>query len=71
MSGERLVYEDIYTSIHIERYELECRQTKLGPEEITSRVTGVTRHRACRGSLLGAVVGSIAGTVVTLVVAVE
>lgn len=33
--SERLVYEDIFTSIHIERYELECRQTKLGAEEIT------------------------------------
>lgn len=40
--NERLVYEDIYTSIHIERYELECRQTKLGPEEITRNIPNVS-----------------------------
>nr|YP_009295985.1 RNA polymerase beta subunit [Schizymenia dubyi]AOM64920.1 RNA polymerase beta subunit [Schizymenia dubyi] len=40
--SERLVYEDIYTSIHIERYELECRQTKLGPEEITRDIPNVS-----------------------------
>nr|YP_010204151.1 RNA polymerase beta subunit [Ahnfeltia fastigiata]UAT97518.1 RNA polymerase beta subunit [Ahnfeltia fastigiata]UAT97722.1 RNA polymerase beta subunit [Ahnfeltia fastigiata] len=40
--SERLVYEDIYTSIHIERYELECRQTKLGPEEITREIPNVS-----------------------------
>nr|AYR06479.1 RNA polymerase beta subunit [Rhodogorgon sp.] len=39
--SERLVYEDIYTSVHIERYELECRQTKLGPEEITREIPNV------------------------------
>ena len=33
--SERLVKDDIYTSIHIEEYELECRSTKLGDEEIT------------------------------------
>ncbi len=33
--NEKLVYNDVYTSIHIEEYELECRETKLGPEEIT------------------------------------
>ena len=33
--NEKLVYNDVYTSIHIEEYELECRDTKLGPEEIT------------------------------------
>ena len=33
--NERLVRDDIYTSIHIEEYEIECRDTKLGPEEIT------------------------------------
>ena len=33
--NEKLVYNDTYTSIHIEEYELECRDTKLGPEEIT------------------------------------
>ena len=33
--SQRLVYEDLYTSIHIEKYEIEARQTKLGPEEIS------------------------------------
>ncbi|MDR0883203.1 MAG: DNA-directed RNA polymerase subunit beta [Oscillospiraceae bacterium] len=33
--NERLVREDVYTSIHIEKYELEARETKLGPEDIT------------------------------------
>nr|YP_010904072.1 RNA polymerase subunit beta [Caulacanthus ustulatus]WCH57323.1 RNA polymerase subunit beta [Caulacanthus ustulatus] len=40
--SERLVYEDIYTSIHIEKYELESRQTKLGPEEITRDIPNVS-----------------------------
>jgi DNA-directed RNA polymerase subunit beta len=39
--SERLVYQDIYTSIHIERYEIECRHTKLGPEEITRDIPNV------------------------------
>ena len=39
--SERLVYDDIYTSIHIERYELECRQTKMGAEEITRDIPNV------------------------------
>jgi DNA-directed RNA polymerase subunit beta len=33
--NEKLVYNDVFTSIHIEEYELECRDTKLGPEDIT------------------------------------
>nr|YP_009745193.1 RNA polymerase beta subunit [Halymenia maculata]QIG87203.1 RNA polymerase beta subunit [Halymenia maculata] len=40
--SERLVYEDLYTSIHIERYELECRQTKLGSEQITRDIPNVS-----------------------------
>lgn len=40
--SERLVQEDIYTSIHIEKYEIEARQTKLGPEEITREVPNVS-----------------------------
>nr|YP_010904273.1 RNA polymerase subunit beta [Catenella fusiformis]WCH57524.1 RNA polymerase subunit beta [Catenella fusiformis] len=40
--NERLVYEDIYTSIHIERYEIESRQTKLGSEEITRDIPNVS-----------------------------
>ena len=39
--SERLVREDVYTSIHIEEYEAEARDTKLGPEEITRDVPGV------------------------------
>ena len=39
--SERLVYDDIYTSIHIERYELECRQTKMGAEEVTRDIPNV------------------------------
>jgi len=40
--SERLVYDDIYTSIHIERYELECRQTKMGTEEVTRDIPNVS-----------------------------
>ncbi|MBQ6091254.1 MAG: DNA-directed RNA polymerase subunit beta [Lachnospiraceae bacterium] len=39
--SERLVKEDVYTSVHIEEYEAEARDTKLGPEEITRDVPGV------------------------------
>ena len=39
--SERLVKDDVYTSIHIEEYELEARDTKLGPEEITRDIPGV------------------------------
>ena len=39
--NERLVREDMYTSIHIEEYEIECRDTKLGPEEITRDIPNV------------------------------
>ena len=39
--NERLVKEDVYTSIHIEEYECECRDTKLGPEEITRDIPNV------------------------------
>ena len=39
--SERLVQEDVYTSIHMEEYEAESRDTKLGPEEITRDVPGV------------------------------
>jgi DNA-directed RNA polymerase subunit beta len=39
--SERLVADDIYTSIHIEKYEIEARQTKLGPEEITREIPNV------------------------------
>ena len=39
--SERLVKDDVYTSIHIEEYESEARDTKLGPEEITRDISGV------------------------------
>jgi len=40
--SERLVYDDIYTSIHIEKHEIDARQTKLGPEEITREIPNVS-----------------------------
>ncbi len=40
--NERLVQEDLYTSIHIEKFEIEARQTKLGPEEITREIPNVS-----------------------------
>lgn len=40
--SERLVYDDLYTSIHIERYEVECRHTKLGSEEITRSIPNIS-----------------------------
>lgn len=45
--SERLVKEDVYTSIHIEEYDLEVRDTKLGPEEITRDIPNVSQD-ACR-----------------------
>ena len=40
--SERMVKDDVFTSIHIERYECECRDTKLGPEEITRDIPNVS-----------------------------
>ncbi len=45
--SERLVREDVYTSIHIECYDIEVRETKLGPEEITRDIPNVS-EAACR-----------------------
>lgn len=42
--SERLVKEDVYTSIHIEEYEIESRDTKLGPEEITRDIPNVSEE---------------------------
>ena len=42
--NERLVKEDAYTSIHIEDYEMPCRETKLGPEEITRDIPNVSEE---------------------------
>ena len=39
--NERLVREDVFTSVHIEEYDIECRDTKLGPEEITRDIPNV------------------------------
>ncbi|MCA1903679.1 MAG: DNA-directed RNA polymerase subunit beta [Cyanobacteria bacterium KgW148] len=39
--SERFVYEDVYTSIHVEKFEIEARTTKLGPEEITREIPNV------------------------------
>ncbi len=51
--SERLIHEDVYTSIHIEKLEIDARQTKLGPEEITREVPNVgedaLRHLDDRG----------------------
>lgn len=40
--SERLVYDDVYTSIHIETYQIETRTTKYGPEEITKNIPGTS-----------------------------
>ncbi len=45
--SERLVMDDVYTSIHIEEYDIEVRETKLGPEEITRDIPNVS-EAACR-----------------------
>ncbi|NBP98939.1 MAG: DNA-directed RNA polymerase subunit beta, partial [Synechococcaceae bacterium WB6_3A_227] len=42
--SQRLVREDLYTSVHIEKYEIEARQTKLGPEEITREIPNVAEE---------------------------
>ena len=42
--SERLVSDDLYTSVHIEKYEIEARQTKLGPEEITREIPNVAEE---------------------------
>jgi DNA-directed RNA polymerase subunit beta len=43
--SERLVQDDVYTSIHIEEFEVAARDTKLGPEEITSDIPGVGEEK--------------------------
>jgi DNA-directed RNA polymerase subunit beta len=42
--NERLVKDDVYTSIHIEDYEIQCRETKLGPEEITRDIPNISEE---------------------------
>ena len=54
--SERMVKEDVYTSIHIEEYDIECRDTKLGKEEITRDIPNVgenaLRHLDGRGIVM-------------------
>ncbi len=54
--SERLVKDDVYTSIHIEEYDLECRETKLGPEEITRDIPNVGEDAKTQLDELGIVV---------------
>jgi len=42
--NERLVKDDVYTSLHIEDYEIQCRDTKLGPEEITRDIPNISEE---------------------------
>ena len=42
--NERLVKDDVYTSLHIEHYDIDCRDTKLGPEEITRDIPNVSEE---------------------------
>jgi DNA-directed RNA polymerase subunit beta len=42
--SERLVYNDVYTSVHIEKYEVEARQTKLGSEEVTREIPNTNEY---------------------------
>lgn len=44
MVSERLVLDDIYTSLHIEKFEIEVRQTKAGPEELTKNIAGISER---------------------------
>jgi DNA-directed RNA polymerase subunit beta len=43
--SERLVKDDVFTSIHIEEFEIEARETKLGPEEITRNIPGISERQ--------------------------
>jgi len=43
--SERLVKDDVFTSIHIEEFEVEARETKLGPEEITRNIPGISERQ--------------------------
>ena len=54
--SERLVKDDVYTSIHIEEYDLECRETKLGPEEITRDIPNVGEDAKAQLDELGIVI---------------
>ena len=54
--SQRLVKDDVYTSIHIEEYDLECRETKLGPEEITRDIPNVGEDSKTQLDELGIVI---------------
>nr|YP_007476288.1 RNA polymerase subunit beta [Diacronema lutheri]YP_009863809.1 RNA polymerase beta-subunit [Pavlova sp. NIVA-4/92]AGE93786.1 RNA polymerase subunit beta [Diacronema lutheri]QKE31140.1 RNA polymerase beta-subunit [Pavlova sp. NIVA-4/92] len=46
MVSERLVLDDIYTSLHIEKFEIEVKQTKAGPEELTKSIAGISERNS-------------------------
>ena len=50
--SDRLVRDDLFTSIHIEKHEIEARDTKLGPEEITRDIPRITSYNVCYTKLL-------------------
>ncbi len=54
--SQRLVKDDVYTSIHIEDYDTECRETKLGPEEITRDVPNISEEAKAHLDALGIVI---------------
>ena len=54
--SDRLVKDDVYTSIHIENYTMECRDTKLGPEEITRDIPNVSEDAKVNLDLDGIVI---------------
>ena len=54
--SERMVKEDVYTSIHIEKYDIDCRETKLGPEEITRDIPNVSEEAKANLDIHGIVV---------------
>ncbi len=54
--SERMVKDDVYTSIHIVKYDIECRDTKLGPEEITRDISNVSNESKAHLDARGIVV---------------
>ena len=54
--SERLVKDDVYTSIHIEEYDIECRETKLGAEEITRDIPNVSEDAKVQLDIRGIVI---------------
>ena len=54
--SQRMVKDDVFTSIHIEEYDIECRETKLGPEEITRDIPNVSEEAKSQLDELGIVI---------------